>query len=122
MTFYAVKKSSISGLGIFSSQDLPSDFELGIMMNPVRNWENIIDIEDPNKYYRGKFFERHNIYFRRFTLERFLNHNDDPNCECYVINDSIFCKTIKGVIKDQELTVNYYDARPIIWSLEEKLC
>ena len=81
-----IKKSSIHGLGLFASEEIHKDTELGIT-----------HIED-SRFMHG---------YIRTPLGGFFNHSNNPNCEAYYDGDLIKLKTIKAIPLHEELTVNY---------------
>ena len=62
--FLTINKSTIHGLGIFATQDIPSNSDLGI--SHIRN--------------SAGHFENNYI---RTPLGGFINHSDEPNCIKY---------------------------------------
>lgn len=81
-----VKKSTIEGLGIFSTEDI-----LGYRYIGVTHHEKSTE---PQGYVRT-------------PLGGFVNHSLDPNCAIIVKDDTCFLITIKFVKADTELTVDY---------------
>ena len=62
--FLTINKSTIHGLGIFATQDIPSNSDLGIshIKNTAGHFEN---------------------NYIRTPLGGFINHSDEPNCIKY---------------------------------------
>lgn len=87
-----IKPSNIHGLGLFATQDIPKDTNLGI------------------SHVRNDGFPQSWI---RTPLGGFYNHSDDPNCyikESFVTEALISCKiliTLKSIPRDTELTCTY---------------
>ena len=99
--FLTINKSDIHGLGIFATQDIPSNSELGI--SHIRN--------------SAGHFENNYI---RTPLGGFINHSDEPNCIKYhpfvLAAPSIesgyeppfySIRTLRFIEKGEELTVLY---------------
>jgi len=81
-----LKNSEIHGVGIFATEDIPSDTILGIT--------HIIDDR----------FEQEHI---RTPLGGFYNHSTDPNCETYYIDDIMILRTIRNITSGEEITSKY---------------
>jgi hypothetical protein len=87
--YIAIGPSDIHGAGLFATDDIPKDIEIGIS-----------HVYDPNFL--------HN--YIRTPLGGFINHNENPNCE--LINDVEDTdykkiKTIKKIEQGKELTLKY---------------
>ena len=96
-----IKNSSIHGLGIFATQDIPSNSDLGIshIKNTAGHFEN---------------------NYIRTPLGGFINHSDEPNCikyQPFVLASPLIesgyepayysIKTLRLIEKGEELTVFY---------------
>ena len=82
-----IKPSTIEGLGLFSTQDLPAGHDFGIT--------HIQDDRFENGYIRT-------------PLGGFFNHSDKPNCEAYKEGHFIKLKTILPIKSGEELTAWYW--------------
>ena len=80
-----IDRSSLHGLGLIATQDIPAGFSLGT--SHYRIDEELI----------------------RTPLGGFINHSDNPNC---FIDKNYTLFTVKPVKKGQELTVYYRLTQP----------
>jgi len=78
-----IKPSSIDGLGLFATQTIPKNTDLGMIH--FSYGELII----------------------RTPLGGFINHSINPNCKKLDLEDEWHLKTIKEIKKGQELTLKY---------------
>jgi len=85
-----IKPSSIDGLGLFATQTIPKNTDLGMIH--FSYGELII----------------------RTPLGGFINHSDKPNCKKLDLEDEWHLKTIKEIKKDEELTLKYTLYTPIL--------
>ena len=102
-----IDKSKIHGLGLFATEDIGKDTNLGI--SHVKNTSSKFE----NNYVRT-------------PLGGCINHSDDPNCIKFIPNvvvapdvkvslpDYMSLKTIRKIRKGEELTVTY-----TLYSIEE---
>ena len=102
-----IDKSKIHGLGLFATEDIDKDTNLGI--SHVKNTSSKFE----NNYVRT-------------PLGGCINHSDDPNCIKFIPNvmvapdvkvslpDYMSLKTIRKIRKGEELTVTY-----TLYSIEE---
>ena len=102
-----IDKSKIHGLGLFATEDIGKDTNLGI--SHVKNTS-------------GKFEDN----YVRTPLGGSINHSDDPNCIKFIpdvvvapdvkvsLPDYMSLKTIRKIRKGEELTVTY-----TLYSIEE---
>ena len=74
--------SQVAGQGIFATEDIPYDTELGLSHILL---EEII----------------------RTPLGGFINHSDDPNCVKYLVDDRYYTKTIRPIKAGEELFLKY---------------
>ena len=74
--------SQVAGQGIFATEDIPVDTELGLSHILL---EEII----------------------RTPLGGFINHSDDPNCVKYLVDDRYYIKTIRPIKAGEELFLKY---------------
>ena len=105
--FLTIDKSKIHGLGLFATEDIGKDTNLGI--SHVKNTS-------------GKFEDN----YVRTPLGGSINHSDDPNCIKFIpdvvvapdvkvsLPDYMSLKTIRKIRKGEELTVTY-----TLYSIEE---
>tara|TARA_R110002167_G_scaffold9799_6_gene45263 strand:- start:20868 stop:21203 length:336 start_codon:yes stop_codon:yes gene_type:complete len=87
--YLSIGPSSIHGAGLFATEDIPGDIEVGIS-----------HAYDPN-------FQHDYI---RTPLGGFINHNDNPNCALIDDNENTDYKKIKTIRKieaGEELTLKY---------------
>ena len=85
-----IKPSSIEGLGLFATQTIPKNTDLGMIH--FSYGELII----------------------RTPLGGFINHSDKPNCKKLNLEDEWHLKTIKEIKKNEELTLKYTLYTPIL--------
>jgi len=85
-----IKPSSIDGLGLFATQTIPKNTDLGMI-----------------------HFTYGEIIIRT-PLGGFINHSDKPNCKKLDLEDEWHLKTIKEIKKDEELTLKYTLYTPIL--------
>ena len=78
-----IKPSSIDGLGLFATQTIPKNTDLGMIH--FSYGELII----------------------RTPLGGFINHSLTPNCKKLDLEDEWHLKTITEIKKDEELTLKY---------------
>tara|TARA_Y100001949_G_scaffold167205_1_gene164667 strand:+ start:293 stop:697 length:405 start_codon:yes stop_codon:yes gene_type:complete len=102
-----IDKSKIHGLGLFATEDIGKDTNLGI--SHVKNTSSKFE----NNYVRT-------------PLGGCINHSDDPNCIKFIPNvvvapdvkvslpDYMSLKTIRKIRRGEELTVTY-----TLYSIEE---
>ena len=81
-----IKGSSIHGLGLFATDQIPSNIELGIS-----------HIKD----------DRFSHGYIRTPLGGFFNHSKKPNCEAIYGGDFIKIKTLININLGDEITVDY---------------
>ena len=89
-----IKESKIEGLGIFATEDLPPNTDLGI--------SHVYDQRFPDNYIR-------------LPLGAFINHHEMPNCRAIVSESHetlgeikhIRIITDKSILSGEELTINY---------------
>ena len=89
-----IKESKIEGLGIFATEDLPPNTDLGI--------SHVYDQRFPDNYIR-------------LPLGAFINHHEMPNCRAIVSESHetlgeikhIRIITDKIILSGEELTLNY---------------
>ena len=85
-----IKPSSIDGLGLFATQTIPKNTDLGMI-----------------------HFSYGEIIIRT-PLGGFINHSDKPNCKKLDLEDEWHLKTIKEIKKNEELTLKYTLYTPIL--------
>jgi len=85
-----IKPSSIDGLGLFATQTIPKNTDLGMI-----------------------HFTYGEIIIRT-PLGGFINHSEKPNCKKLDLEDEWHLKTIKEIKKDEELTLKYTLYTPIL--------
>ena len=78
-----IKPSSIDGLGLFATQTIPKNTDLGMI-----------------------HFSYGDLIIRT-PLGGFINHSDKPNCKKLDLEDEWHLKTITEIKKDEELTLKY---------------
>ena len=78
--------SQVAGQGIFATEDIPVDTELGLS-------HILLEI----------LFDE--IF--RTPLGGFINHSDDPNCTKWSEDDKYFVKTLRKIHKGEELFLCY---------------
>ena len=78
-----IKASGIEGLGLFATQDIKANTQLGV---------SHIIISDE---------------IIRLPLGAFINHQDNPNCVRITVGNKSYLHTIKEIKQDEELTLKY---------------
>jgi len=78
-----IKSSGIEGLGLFATQDIKANTQLGV---------SHIIISDE---------------IIRLPLGAFINHQDNPNCVRITVGNKSYLHTIKEIKQDEELTLKY---------------
>ena len=89
-----IKESKIEGLGIFATEDLPPNTDLGI--------SHVYDQRFPDNYIR-------------LPLGAFINHHEMPNCRAIVSESHetlgeikhIRIIKVKTILSGEDLTLNY---------------
>ena len=89
-----IKKSKIEGLGVFATEDIPPNTDLGI--------SHVHDNRFPDNYIR-------------LPIGAFINHHEMPNCKAIVFDSHesigdirhIRIITEKSILSGEELTLNY---------------
>lgn len=89
--YLTIAKSSIEGLGLFTTEDIDKEVPIGIT--------HVKDI-------------RFEDGFIRTPLGGFFNHSETPNCEVIVDGDFIKLRTIKEIKAGEELTASYTLYKP----------
>ena len=84
-----IKDSSIHGLGIFATCDIPEKTVLGIAHVKMVEWLNF-----PQDYCRT-------------PLGGFYNHSDTPNCETSKEGRYLYIITITDIKEGEEITATY---------------
>ncbi len=82
-----IDNSPLHGKGLFAKKAIPKDHDFGIT--------HVADSRFPDGLIRTPF-------------GGFINHSYSPNCELYEDEDTFHARTVKDVVKDEELTVDYY--------------
>lgn len=85
-SYLTIKDSGIHGLGLFATDDIDADVDMGIT-----------HIKDP-RFEHG---------YSRTPLGGFFNHSKNPNCK--VIYDGLFIRlvSIKQIMAGEEITAEY---------------
>jgi SET domain-containing protein len=78
-----IKSSGIDGLGLFATQHIPANTQLGV---------SHIIISDE---------------IIRLPLGGFINHQDNPNCVRIAVGNKSYLHTLKDINVDDELTLKY---------------
>ena len=89
-----IKESKIEGLGVFATQDIQVNTDLGI--------SHVYDERFPDNYIR-------------LPLGAFINHHEMPNCKAVVLESHesivnikhIRIQAEKNILAGEELTLNY---------------
>ena len=89
-----IKSSKIDGLGLYSTEDIKMNTELGITHIENENFEN---------------------GYIRTPLGGFINYSETPNCKIIKNNNTLCLKVINNIKGDEELTLKYglYDPTKI---------
>jgi len=82
-----IRESTIEGLGLFTTKDVPKGHVFGI--------SHVQDKKFPDG-------------FIRTPLGGFYNHSDSPNTLAYIDGRYIFLKTSKAVKEGEEITAHYW--------------
>lgn len=78
-----IKSSGIDGLGLFATQHIPANTQLGV---------SHIIISDE---------------IIRLPLGGFINHQDNPNCVRIAVANKSYLHTLKDIKQDDELILKY---------------
>ena len=78
-----IKQSSIEGLGLFATQTIPKNIDLGMI-----------------HFFYGELLIR-------TPLGGFINHSEKPNCKKLDLEDEWHLKTTKEIKAGEELTLKY---------------
>tara|TARA_Y100001972_G_C7417876_1_gene216099 strand:+ start:111 stop:425 length:315 start_codon:yes stop_codon:yes gene_type:complete len=81
-----ISQSGIEGLGLFATQNISQNIELGI--SHVYH----VDFEDS---------------YIRTPLGGFINYSDNPNCKTHNCPSGLTLFTLKDIKKGEELTLKY---------------
>ena len=84
--YLIIEPSFIEGLGLFTTEYIVEDIEIGIT--------HVKDDRFENGYIRT-------------PLGGFINHSKEPNCEWHSDQDLIKIKTIRDIQVGEELTLKY---------------
>jgi SET domain-containing protein len=88
-----IRESEIEGLGLFATEDIPAETELGLTHIVITN--NLKEV----------------FKIDRTPLGGFYNHSDDPNCSKYPVygcNDILYyLVTTRNILAGEEITVKY---------------
>ena len=92
--YLTIKPSNIDGLGLFATDNIDSDFRIGIT--------HIKDYRFEDGYIRT-------------PLGGFFNHSDEPNCKVVYddMGDFIYLETLRDIKPGEELTAKYTLYNPI---------
>ena len=85
-----IKQSSIEGLGLFATQTIPKNIDLGMI-----------------------HFSYGDLLIRT-PLGGFINHSEKPNCKKLDLEDEWHLKTLREIKKGEELTLKYTLYTPIL--------
>ena len=80
-----IKPSTVHGLGLFATQDIPAGTVLGTSHYFIKGWDTVI----------------------RTPLGGFYNHSENPNCKTDVNGDFDNLVVIKDISKGEELLAKY---------------
>jgi len=81
-----IKKSNIEGLGLFATEDIEANTDLGI--THIRD-ERFVDD------------------YIRTPLGGFYNHSEEPNCENINVGSHLHLRTLKKINAGDEITAKY---------------
>jgi hypothetical protein len=90
--YLTIKHSIIDGLGLFTLENIDSNFRIGIT--------HVMDTRFQEGYIRT-------------PLGGFFNHSEEPNCKVVYEGDFIFLETIREIKSGEELTARYTLYNPI---------
>lgn len=82
-----IRESSIHGLGLFATEELPAGLNIGIT------------------HVKDSRFEDGYI---RTPLGGFFNHSDDPNVEAEASEDYVYLIVLRDIKAGEELTAKYW--------------
>lgn len=85
--YLTIKQSSVHGLGLFATEDIPSDTNMGIT--------------------HIKHYDFENGYIRT-PLGGFFNHSETPNTKAESSDDYIHLITLRDIKAGEELVANYW--------------
>ena len=84
--YLIIESSFIEGLGLFTTEYIVEDIEIGIT-----------HIKD----------DRFEDGYIRTPLGGFINHSEEPNCETHEKEGIVYMKTIRDIRHGEELTLKY---------------
>ena len=104
--------SQVAGQGIFATEDIPIDTNLGLSHIILEGINDPIYATMASYSLAAKavvpdlasYVEPEII---RTPLGGFINHSDDPNCAKYLVDDRYYIKTIKPIKAGEELFLKY---------------
>ena len=85
-SYLTIKNSEIEGLGLFATDDLDKDFEIGVT--------HVYDLRFADNYIRT-------------PIGGFFNHSEAPNCEIIRDGEFLKLKAIRNIIAGEEITAKY---------------
>ena len=91
--FLYIGTSTIEGNGLFTTEFIESETELGIT-----------HIENDSGDFHSNFI--------RTPLGGFVNHSEEPNCVLYKCENYLKMKTTKDIKASEELTLSYHLYEP----------
>ena len=86
--YLTIKESSIEGLGLFATEEIPKDKILGIS-----------HIKTDNPLFKNGLI--------RTPIGGFVNHNNKPNVKLMETDYGYFLKTSKKIVANKEITLKY---------------
>jgi uncharacterized protein len=103
----SVKKSAISGRGVFAKTDIRAHKRVVEYTGALRRWADCENDESSYVYLmgigRGMVIDPH----IQGNKSRFINHSCTPNCEAILDGKKVYIHSLADIGKGMELTFNY---------------
>ena len=112
-----IKTSLIEGLGLFSTQKIAKNTNLGIGWLSLPNDEKLL--KDLFQSDEAVEWLKKNDMWIRTPLGGFLNHSDSPNCIDEYVGGIVNLVTIRDIEEGEELTMDYRKSQGISLKLDE---
>ena len=108
---FDVRQSQIHGLGLFAKRDIIKNTIVTFYDGERIDWKEANNL--PDKRYLRTVAHGHEVIdgikmrIDGFGAGSLINHSNAPNCIFIVRNDNVWVKAKRGLLQDEEMTVNY---------------
>tara|TARA_B100001057_G_C22588979_1_gene848193 strand:+ start:288 stop:797 length:510 start_codon:yes stop_codon:yes gene_type:complete len=119
MKLWKIKRSIIHGTGVFANDNIKKGLKIieyigekvskkeGDRRSELRI-EKYLNSEKTGSVYIFELNDRYDIDGNfSYNKARFINHSCNPNCEVDIIRGKIWIKSIKNILKGEELSYDY---------------